>query len=258
VNLMELPSPEAVARAAADRLARTVEEDPAVVLGLPTGRTMIPFYAELARRHQRGEIDLSRARGFNIDELLLPPGHPASFRSFMERHAWERIGLPRERCDIPDAAAALAGGLEEECRRYDRALETAGGLGLLFLGIGADGHVAYNLPGPPRGRTHVVEVPAVVADTLPGPGVPEALRTLRAITVGFDALRSARRIVLLATTAEKAPALRALLEGPEDPTWPCTHLRDHPRFDVLVTPEALRGRDENAVESTLHLVQIVN
>ena len=246
MNLLELTSPEAVARAAADRLEHDVARNPGLVLGLPTGRTMIPFYAELARRHREGTIDLSDARGFNVDELLLPPGHPASFRSFMERHAWERIGLPRERCDIPDAAAALAGGLEEECGRYDRAIEAAGGLGLLFLGIGADGHVAYNLPGPPRGRTHVVEVPAAVADTLPGPGVPEALRPLRAITVGFDALRSARGIVLLATTAEKAPALRALLEGPEDPAWPCTHLRDHPRFDVLVTPEALRSSEATA------------
>jgi glucosamine-6-phosphate deaminase len=246
VNLLELPSPEAVARAAADRLGRALEASPELVLGLPTGRTMVPFYAELARRHRDGALDLANARGFNIDELLLPPGHPASFRSFMERHAWERIGLPRERCHIPDAAAALAGGAgtQAECARYDRAIEAAGGFGLLFLGIGADGHVAYNLPGPPRGRSHVVEVPATVADTLPGPGVPDALRPLRAITVGLDALRSARRIVLLATTAEKAAALHALLEGPEDPAWPCTHLRDHPRFDVLVTPEALRGKEE--------------
>lgn len=241
MNVVELPAPESVARTAADLLARAVAERPERVLGLPTGRTMIPFYAELARRHERGELDLSRSRGFNVDELLLPPEHPASFRSFMERHAWERIGLPRERCDIPDPSSDPSGDPETECARYDRAIEAAGGFDLVFLGLGADGHVAYNLPGPVHDRTHVVEVPPEVADTLPGPAVPEALRPLRAITIGFGPLLTARHLVLLATTEEKAEAVHHLLEGPRDPRWPCTHLRDHPRFNVLVTPEALRG-----------------
>lgn len=240
MNVVELPGTEGAARAAADLLARAAAERPEGVLGLPTGRTMIPFYAELARRHERGELDLSRARGFNVDELLLPPEHPASFRSFMERHAWERIGLPRERCDIPDPSSASSGDPEAECARYDRAIEAAGGFDLVFLGVGADGHVAYNLPGPAHHRTHVVEVPRPVADTLPGPGVPEALRPLRAITIGFGPLLTARHLVLLATTEEKAEAVHHLLEGPETDRWPCTHLREHPRFDVLVTPEALR------------------
>lgn len=247
MNVVEIPGPESAAKAAADRLARALAERPDLVLGLPTGRTMVPFYAELARRHERGELDLSRARGFNVDELLLPPEHPASFRSFMERHAWERIGLPRERCDIPDPSSDPSGDPAAECGRYDRAIEAAGGLDLVFLGVGADGHVAYNLPGPPHDRTHVVEVPPQVADTLPGPGVPDALRPLRAITVGFGPLLSAGRIVLLATTEEKAEAIHRLLEGPETDRWPCTHLRSHPRFDVLVTPEALRGVEEEAL-----------
>lgn len=242
MNVVEIAGPEPAARAAADLLARAVAERPERVLGLPTGRTMIPFYTDLARRHERGELDLSRSRGFNVDELLLPPEHPASFHSFMERHAWERIGLPRERCDIPDPTADPL----TECLRYDRAIEAAGGFDLVFLGVGADGHVAYNLPGPVHHPTHVVEVPPEVADTLPGPGVPEALRPLRAITIGFGPLLTARHLVLLATTEEKAEAVHRLLEGPETDRWPCTHLRDHPRFDVLVTPEALRGMETAA------------
>lgn len=236
MNVLEHGGPDAAARAAADRLARAVAEDPEIVLGLPTGRTMVPFYAELARRHQRGELDLSRARAFNLDELILPPGHAASFHSFMDWHAWEKIGLPRERCEIPDPTAEP----EAECARYDRAIEEAGGLDLVFLGLGADGHVAYNLPGEVHRRTHVVEVPAAVADTL---GLPESQRPLRAITVGFDPLWNASHLVLLATTEEKAEAVDALLDGPEDPQWPCTRLRRHPRFDVLLTLEALHGRD---------------
>ena len=222
---------EDAAAAAADLLARCAEGRPDLVLGLPTGRTMVPFYAELARRHRSGELDLSRARGFNLDELLLPPGHPATFRAFMERHAWGETGLDRARCDIPDPAAEPAA----ECARYDRALAAAGPLDLVVLGVGADGHVAYNLPGPPHEETHVVEVPPEVAETLEPPVAPP----LGAITMGFAPLRAARHLVLIATTAEKRDAVRALLEGPEDPAWPCSLLRRHPRFHLFLTPQAM-------------------
>jgi glucosamine-6-phosphate deaminase len=237
VKVLRLEGPEAAARAAAEVLSKESSWVRAagreVVIGLPTGRTMVPFYAELARRHRRGELDLARARGLNLDELLLPASHPESFHAFMARHAWERIGLDRGRCDIPDPAADPAA----ECARYDRAIAAAGGLDLAFLGIGADGHVAYNLPGELRRRTHVIVVPAAVAG---GIDVPEPWRPLRAITMGLGPLREARRLVLLATTPEKARAVRALVEGPEDPAWPASLLRGHPRIDVLLTPEAAR------------------
>lgn len=219
---------EAVARAAADLVAATVDGLGAPVLGLPTGRTVVPLYAELARRHARGALDLSGARAFNLDELVLPREHPASFRAFMERHAYERIGLDRSRCEIPDAQADL----ETECRRYDRSLAAAGGLDLAILGVGADGHVAYNLPGPACPSAHVVELPDQLAAQL---DVPSAWRPLRAITLGLAALRAARRILVLATTADKAAAVRALRDGPEDESWPCSLLRSHPRLDLLVT-----------------------
>lgn len=217
--------------AAADLVARAAAETPELVLGLPTGRTMLAFYRRLAARHRRGEIDLSHARGFNLDELLLPRDHPASFHGFMERHAWGRTGLRRERCDIPDPAADPTA----ECDRYDRAISAAGGLELAILGIGADGHVAYNLPGEPVDRTHVVQVPPEVADSME---VPAGHRPLRAITLGLGALREARHLILLATTTEKARAVRALVDGPEDPAWPASILRGHPRFEVLLTPAA--------------------
>jgi len=230
----------AVVRAAADLVAEAAAEDPELVLGLPTGRTMVSLYRELARRHRAGALDLRGARGFNLDELLLPPGHPASFRGFMERHAWGRTGLDPERCDVPDPAADP----QAECARYDRAIADAGGLDLAVLGVGADGHVAYNLPGEPVETTHVVRVPPEVADTL---DVPADRRPLRAISMGLGPLRDARRLLLLATTAEKAPAVRALRDGPEDPAWPCTLLRGHPRFDVILTPAAAEGNPPQAI-----------
>ena len=232
MRVLTLATEREVARAAALLVAAAAGANPQLVIGLPTGRTALPFYDALARLHQDGELDLARARAFNLDELVLPAGDPRSFRAYMETHAWDRIGLDPARCAIPDSTAADAA---HECARYEAALASAGGFDLAVLGVGADGHVAYNLPGTARSEAHVVELPAAVADAL---GVPTALRPLRALTLGLGALLRARRLQLLATTPDKRAAVRALIEGPEDPRWPCTALRGHPQLDVLLTPAA--------------------
>ncbi|MEW6338961.1 MAG: glucosamine-6-phosphate deaminase [Acidobacteriota bacterium] len=232
---MTLPDAGAVARAAADVLAGEAAARPDLALGLPTGRTMIPFYAELRERFGRGALDLSRARAFNLDELVLPRDHPAAFCAYMERHAWERVGLDRSRCAIPDGAAADPGA---ECARYDLEIAAAGGLDLAILGVGADGHVAYNLPGPPVERVHLVELPDALAEVL---DVPGAWRPLRAITMGLGAIRAARRTLVLATSAEKAEAVRAMVAGPASDRWPCSLLAGHPRLDVILSAEAAAG-----------------
>lgn len=224
----------AAAELVAEALSGFDPERPPVV-ALPTGRTMVPLYAELARRHAAGEPGLSRVRGFNLDELLLPPDHPATFVAFMRRHAYGRTGLDPARCAIPRADAADPAA---ECARYDAALAAAGGgdpLDLALLGVGADGHVAYNLPGPPVAGTHVVALPDGLADTL---RVPLQHRPLRAITMGLAPLLRARRLIVLATSADKATAVRHLVDGPVDERWPCSLLVDHPAIDVVLTFEA--------------------
>jgi len=220
------------ARAAALLVAAAASTRPELELGLPTGRTAIALYDALAELHRHGDIDLARARGWNLDELLLPASDPRTFRAFMERHSWRRIGLDPSRCAIPDSAAADP---ERECARYEAALDAAGGFDLALLGVGADGHVAYNLPGTARTGAHVVELPDAVADSF---AVPALNRPLRAMTLGLGALARSRRLMLVALTADKAGAIRALIDGPEDPRWPCTALREHPQLDVVLTAQA--------------------
>lgn len=224
--------------AAADVIAAVVDRHPEAVIGWPTGRTPVPLYEELARRYSAGAVDLSPTFGFNLDELLLPADDPRSFAAFMRRHAWERIGLDPERCDIPRGDADP----EEECRRYDAAIAAAGGLDLAVLGVGVDGHVAYNLPGPAVAKTHVVEVPESVADEL---DVEEAARPLRAITMGLGPITEAERLLVMATGEHKRKAVQTLIEGPEDPAWPCSLLRDHENLTLLLD-RAAAGRGAGA------------
>jgi glucosamine-6-phosphate deaminase len=204
-------------------------------VALPTGRTPVPLYDELARRHAAGWNGLAAARGFNLDELVLPAGDPRTFRAFMEQHAWGRTGLQREKCDIPDGTAR---DLDAECRRYEKAIAAAGGLDLAILGVGADGHVAYNMPGPVTLATHVVRLPDGLAASL---AVPEEDWPLRALTMGIGTIRQARRILVIATGETKATAVRALAHGPEDPEWPCSFLAAHPDIEVILDrPAAAR------------------
>ncbi len=238
MKLRVLDGPREVAWHGAEILARAAKANAQLVLGLPTGRTAIPFYDELARRHQAGALDLSRARAINVDELVLPPDHPSSFRAFMERHSWQRIGLDPARCEIPRADCESEERLRAECRRYDALVEAAGGLDLAVLGLGVDGHVAYNLPGREQRNTHGVELPDALAEQL---DVPRRWRPLRAITLGMGAFRDARQLLLMASGEAKAAAVHALIEGPADPQWPVSLLRLHSEFTVLVD-RAAAGR----------------
>jgi glucosamine-6-phosphate deaminase len=208
-----------------------LDDVPSPVVALATGRTMLPLYDELALRHAAGDRTLSRVRGFNLDELLLPFGHPATFVAYMQRHAYGRTGLVAARCDIPRSDADPVA----ECARYDRALASAldgGALDLAILGLGADGHIGYNLPGAPVAGTHVVDLPDALAAALL---VPKEERPLRAITMGLAPIWKARRVIVLATGADKAAAVRHLVEGPIDERWPCSLLCDHPAIDVVLT-----------------------
>jgi glucosamine-6-phosphate deaminase len=242
VRVRILEDAAAVARAAADAVAAAAAENPDIVFALPTGRTPIPLYEELAQRHARGAVDLSRARGFNLDELALPGDDPRSFRAFMEQHVWGRTGLRRERCDIPDGAAR---DLDAECRRYEDAISAAGGLDLALLGIGIDGHVAYNMPGPMHLPTHVTRLSDGLAASL---GVPPEDWPLRAITMGIGTIRAARRIVVLATGESKATAARMLVQGPDDPRWPCSFLTAHDDIELLADSGAARALDDGGPE----------
>ncbi len=236
MRIRVVDTPGEVAVAAAAVLSEVVAHDRAAVVGWPTGKTAVPLYDQLTRLRVDRKLDLGAVRGFNLDELVLPPGDLRSFAAFMQRHAWGRTGLDPSRCDAPNTQGDLAA----ECRRYDTAIEAAGGLDLAILGLGADGHVAYNLPGPPISHTHVVVVPEVVASDL---DVAREHRPLRALTIGTAPLQNAKRVLVMATGERKRRAVEAMIEGPSDPAWPCSLLREHADLD-LVIDRAAAGEQE--------------
>ena len=215
-----------VTRRAALMFAEAVAADPRLVVALPTGRTPIEMYARLAESRRQGAFDLGQATTFNLDEVLLPRALPQTFFQFMMTHVWEPLGVAGERRLIPNGETLDASA---ECLRYEDAITRAGGLDLAILGIGADGHIAYNLPHQTAARTHVVTLDPRTLATLGG----SLTGTVRAITMGVETIRSAKRIILLATGPSKAEAVRRLRDDPKSDQWPCTFFRDHPDLTVI-------------------------
>jgi len=133
---------EEVCRAVADIYTEQLTKKPDSILGLATGSTPVGLYEELVRRHRAGELDFSKARSFNLDEYYpISKSHPQSYDYFMRENLFDKINIGQYA--LPNGEA---GDPEAECAGYDAAIETAGGIDLMLLGIGHNGHIGFNEP----------------------------------------------------------------------------------------------------------------
>lgn len=247
MNLRVFESEQEAAVACAARVAEAVTSHPSLVLGLPTGRSPLNVYRELVAMHERRALDWSRARTFNLDELLGVSGEDGgSFRAYMERHFFRKVNLSEDRIHFLDGAAPDA---EVECARYEAELVAEGGLGLVLLGIGANGHLAFNEPADHLlARCHRTrlsratrEASAMLFGDDPG-RVP-----LEALTLGMGALLQSRRAMLLAFGEGKAEAVKAMVEGPVTPRCPASFLQLHRDVEVWLdrgAASALKSRTQ--------------
>ena len=225
---------DALAHALAANISRALADAPALLLGLPTGRTPIPLYRELVRLHRAGRADFSRAATFNLDEFLgLDPHDPRSYRAFMQRQLFDHVNLPPRRIHFLNGATR---DVEHECRRYERAIERAGGIDLQILGLGMNGHIGFNEPGRALvARTHCTRLKpatrranAALFDNRVS-AVPR-----EALSMGMATILHAKRIVLVATGATKARCVQRMIEGPVTPRLPASFLQLHRNAEVWV------------------------
>lgn len=223
-----------LARLAADTVERLVRGRPDAVLGLATGSSPLAVYDELARRHAEQGLSFARVRAFTLDEYVgLAADHPQRYRNVIERELVVRIDIDPAAVAGPDG---LADDLPAACVAYERAIEAAGGVDLQILGIGTDGHVAFNEPGSSLGsRTRVKTLTwqTRLDNARFFDGDPQRVPT-HCVTQGIATIMAARHLVLLATGRGKAEAVHQLVEGPISALWPATALQLHPHVTVLV------------------------
>lgn len=230
--------PQELGRLGADAVAAAlrVRERPAI--GVATGSSPQPVYAELGRRVAAGELSFAAASVFMLDEYVgLPPGDPRRYRSEIDRDVVARLDVDPARVHGPDGSAA---DLPAECAAYERAIADAGGIDVQLLGIGSDGHIAFNEPGSSlASRTRIKTLTAQTrADNARFfDDDPEAVPR-HCLTQGVGTIMEARHLVLVATGRGKAEAVHHLVEGAISALWPATILQMHPHVTVLLDDAA--------------------
>lgn len=218
----------------ADQIGALLERKPAAVLGLATGSSPLAVYEELAARVSDGRLSLARARGFTLDEYVgLPEGHPCSYRTVIDEELVSRVDFAPGAVMGPDGTAP---DLEAACAQYEQEIFTAGGVDLQILGIGTDGHIAFNEPGSSlasRTRVKTLTDQTRRDNARFFDGDVEAVPR-HCLTQGLGTIMEARHVVLVATGGAKAAAVRQLVEGAVSALWPATILQHHPHVTVVI------------------------
>jgi glucosamine-6-phosphate deaminase len=234
MNLRVFKTAEDAAHAAAAAVTAQLARKPDSVLGLPTGRTTLAVYEELARLHESGAADFSRAHTFNLDEFVgLASNDKRSYCAFMQKHLFTRINLPGSHIHFLNGGAR---NHREECDRYEREIAELGGMDLLLLGIGANAHIGFNEPAHVlHARSHKTRLAIATRRSnasLFGGRLDRVPR--EALTMGIGTMLDARAIVLIATGREKARAISSIFEGRISTDRPASVLQLHPRVEVIL------------------------
>lgn len=232
------PTPDNVDRRAARFVADLVRRKPNCVLGLATGTTPLGTYRELIRLHRDEGLDFSQVTTFNLDEYVgLAPSHPQSYRYFMQKNLFEHLNFDPARTHVPDGRAL---DFDAHCRQYEQRIRDVGGIDLQILGVGSDGHIAFNEPGSSLGsRTRLKTLTGeTVRDNARFFGSEEQVPRL-AITMGVGTILESQRCLLLALGAAKASAIRSAVEGPVTAQVTASALQLH--RDVIVILDEAAG-----------------
>jgi len=228
---------EEVGQTAARIVARVINAKPNAVLGLATGSTPLGLYRELIRMHREEGLDFSQVTTFNLDEYVgLPKQHPQSYHYFMHENLFKDINIPIQNIYIP---SGTTDNYEAFCKWYERRIAECGGIDLQVLGIGTDGHIAFNEPSSSLGsRTRIKTLAKQTIEDNARFFASREQVPIYAITMGVGTILEAHKIVLLASGKAKAPAVAAAIEGPVTSMCTASALQLHRDATTIMDREA--------------------
>ena len=225
-----------LSKVAANEMAMVVKNNPKAILGLATGGSPIGMYKELIRMNKEGEIDLSKVTTVNLDEYVgLSGDHPQSYRYFMNENLFNHINIDKKNTYVPNG---LAKNIEEECKNYDNKIENLGGTDVQLLGIGNNGHIAFNEPDEDLvSGTHLTNLTqdTIQANARFFDSIDEVPKT--ALTMGLGGIMKSKKIIVIASGESKAEAVKAMVNGKISTKMPASMLQMH-RDVVVIVDEA--------------------
>lgn len=225
LTIIKVNNPEEGSEKLTNIVKEALEQGELDVIGLATGGTMIPVYEKWVA----SDLDFSGVTTFNLDEYVgIGDDNPNGYAYFMNEHLFSKKKFKKV-----NTLNGLAENLEEECQRFEKLL-LENPLDIQILGVGENGHIAFNEPGTPFDSvTHVAKLTESTLDVnsrffTDGEEVPNT-----ALTMGITSILRAKSIVLLAFGEKKRAALTKLIEGKVDPQWPITKLLEHGNVTII-------------------------
>ncbi|MBQ1430434.1 MAG: glucosamine-6-phosphate deaminase [Firmicutes bacterium] len=233
---------EEVSKAAAEIMLDVVKGTEKPILGLATGSSPVGLYQEMIKDHKENGTSYKDIITFNLDEYCgIPKDHEQSYWTFMHENLFNELDCPEENIHVP------AGNLEDEeqaCVDYETELAKYT-VDVQVLGIGSDGHIAFNEPGTPfDSLTHLMELTEQTRRDnarffLDENGQPDMDQVPKfAITQGLASIMRAKKIIMIATGLNKADAVYGMLKGPKTEDCPASILQDHPEVYVFLDKDA--------------------
>ncbi len=226
-----------LSRAAAEIVVEVLNTRPNAVLGMATGSTPLGLYQELVRLHKEEQLDFSRVTTFNLDEYVgLPVNHPQSYHYFMQQHFFKHVNIPAQNINIPSGTTS---NYRAFCEWYEQRIAECGGIDLQILGIGSDGHIAFNEPASSlSSRTRLKTLSEQTIDDNARFFERRDEVPVYAITMGVGTILDARKLILLASSKKKAKAIAQAVEGPVTSMVTASALQLHADATVIVDQEA--------------------
>lgn len=233
MNVLIYDTEEQIGIAAGNYMCGQVLQKPDSVLGLATGSTPLKPYGQMIDLYKKGVVDFSKVTTFNLDEYVnLDVNDKNSYHSFMHENLFDHINIPEENINFLNGNADDP---EKECEEYENKIKKAGGIDIQLLGIGSNGHIAFNEPSDCFQRwSHVVNLKeSTVKDNSRFFKSIEEVPT-QAVTMGIGSIMQAKKILIIAIGENKAKAIKQLINGNVTPQCPASVLQFHTDVTLML------------------------
>ena len=233
MNVLVYDNEEQIGIAAGYYMCGQVLAKPNSVLGLATGSTPLKPYSHMIKLFKNGSVDFSKVTTFNLDEYCnLDVNDVNSYHHFMHENLFDHINIPEENINFLNGNAE---DLEQECKDYEKKIKQAGGIDIQLLGIGSNGHIAFNEPSDSFQRwSHVVALKeSTIKDNSRFFASIDEVRT-HAVTMGIGSIMQAKRILIIAIGENKAKAIKQLIDGNVTPECPASVLQFHTDVTLML------------------------
>jgi len=212
----------------AEILASEIQKKQDITISFATGKTLRGVYKELVKKYKRGKLDFSKVKAFNLDEIYpVKRRDKKSFYHYLFKNLFNHVNINKSNIHLLNGETKNPA---RECRDYELLIKK-NPIDLQILGLGTNGHIAFNEPGsPPTSKTRLV---SLTPETIKRKKIPG-----KALSVGIKTILSAKKIILFASGKEKAEAVGHLLKGKKNKNWPVSFLKQHKNVVVVIDKKA--------------------